>query len=164
VRRWLEAAVSPDAEVRILRGKIIDARGAPRDVCRTRDLPKRATSARVAVFIARDKRPRSIAVFWISIFAVASAFFAAPHILRGDYLVVRYMLIGSVIVYPPLILLAIVLSLLFRSRRLRRAVRACLSEGLCPACGYRIGDIPGGDDGIRLCPECGAAWPIKEHL
>lgn len=35
---------------------------------------------------------------------------------------------------------------------------ALLREGVCASCGYNLCDAPVSDQGLRTCPECGAAW------
>lgn len=46
-----------------------------------------------------------------------------------------------------------------RPRRLRRVTALVLREGLCAHCGYNLHSVPvDASDGMRLCPECGAAW------
>jgi hypothetical protein len=43
-----------------------------------------------------------------------------------------------------------------RARRKRGEEMA--AQGRCGACGYGLGSVPPGEDGCRLCPECGSAW------
>jgi hypothetical protein len=44
-------------------------------------------------------------------------------------------------------------------RRMADSVRcSLLAAGLCPTCGYGLSSINAGEDGRRVCPECGAAW------
>ncbi len=33
---------------------------------------------------------------------------------------------------------------------------------LCPACAHDLKGVPPRDDGCTVCPECGAAWRVKE--
>lgn len=32
------------------------------------------------------------------------------------------------------------------------------ADGLCPACGYTLKELPIAPDGCRVCPECSGAW------
>jgi hypothetical protein len=44
-------------------------------------------------------------------------------------------------------------------RRTAGSVRSSLlAAGHCPSCGYGLASINAGEDGQRVCPECGAAW------
>jgi Zn ribbon nucleic-acid-binding protein len=36
-----------------------------------------------------------------------------------------------------------------------------LAALLCPACAHDLKDIPARDDGVTVCPECGAAWRVE---
>jgi len=37
-----------------------------------------------------------------------------------------------------------------------------LAEGKCLACGYSLAEVGEHADGLRVCPECGAAWRIGD--
>jgi hypothetical protein len=47
-------------------------------------------------------------------------------------------------------------------RSVGRAVALLLDHGLCAACGYSLAEISTQQDGCRVCPECGAAWRVRE--
>ncbi len=40
------------------------------------------------------------------------------------------------------------------------ASRAMASTGTCPSCGYGIGSVPKGDNGLTTCPECASVWRV----
>ncbi len=40
------------------------------------------------------------------------------------------------------------------------AARAMAANGTCPSCGYGIGSVPEGGDGLTTCPECASAWRV----
>jgi hypothetical protein len=42
----------------------------------------------------------------------------------------------------------------------RRIARQYVRAGYCGSCGYDIVGVDAGDDGCRICPECGAAWRV----
>jgi hypothetical protein len=43
-------------------------------------------------------------------------------------------------------------------------VQICLQHGYCPSCGYCLSEVPAQPDRCRLCPECGAAWYLRDAL
>lgn len=44
----------------------------------------------------------------------------------------------------------------------QHAKAAMIRAGICPACGYQIGEVPVDADGCTICPECGAAWQLGD--
>jgi hypothetical protein len=42
----------------------------------------------------------------------------------------------------------------------RNARAACLEHELCASCGYSLRGVPVSDNGLRVCPECAAAWAL----
>lgn len=48
-----------------------------------------------------------------------------------------------------------------RSRLIDAMQVAMLARHACPACGYEMGRIPAGQDGLVLCPECRASWAVE---
>ncbi len=52
------------------------------------------------------------------------------------------------------------LATVFIARRAasRRIARVYIRAGYCASCGYDLEAIPEESDGLRVCPECGAAW------
>jgi hypothetical protein len=42
------------------------------------------------------------------------------------------------------------------------AIRICVKNGICSACGYSIKGLEPQDDGCTVCPECGAAWRFED--
>lgn len=67
----------------------------------------------------------------------------------------------SALVFSVWLAATVVLVLVARRRRLRRAAsevaEILLHNGLCPACAYSLRGHYG-EDGVVVCPECGAAW------
>ncbi len=45
-----------------------------------------------------------------------------------------------------------------RSKLIDAMQGSMLARSTCPACGYHMGDLPAGADGLVTCPECRAAW------
>jgi hypothetical protein len=43
------------------------------------------------------------------------------------------------------------------SREVRQTL---IASGCCPSCGYVLRGIPGGTDGLTVCPECSARWRL----
>ncbi|MEX2219226.1 MAG: hypothetical protein WD749_10765 [Phycisphaerales bacterium] len=72
----------------------------------------------------------------------------------------RGLLVTGSVVFAAAAPLLIARKIAFRRGRLRAVLRRCLSEGLCPACGYSLRGVPDQPDGCRVCPECGAAWRL----
>ena len=60
---------------------------------------------------------------------------------------------------------ALIANMLVRLGRLGRFesiyITQRLENGACGACGFGLREIPAGEDGCRMCPECGAAWVIS---
>lgn len=46
----------------------------------------------------------------------------------------------------------------------KRNAGVLVSERLCGACCYAIGEVPAGEDGVTFCPECGAAWEVPPTM
>jgi len=46
--------------------------------------------------------------------------------------------------------------------RFRGQRAACLGVGVCPACAYAIENAERDEDDCVVCPECGAAWRMRE--
>jgi hypothetical protein len=54
---------------------------------------------------------------------------------------------------------------LTRGPHYRRLARTkCLSRGICPSCGYALHAVPESAAGLRVCPECGAAWRLRSGV
>lgn len=39
-------------------------------------------------------------------------------------------------------------------------VKELLARSCCASCGFNLGSIPAGDDGLTRCPECGCRWRL----
>ncbi len=77
---------------------------------------------------------------------------ALPHGRVGDAV-----LILGLMSYP----LALVVPVVVADRCFwRDVVRRRIAARLCGACVYPIGGLPPQDDGLVVCPECGAAWRL----
>jgi hypothetical protein len=62
------------------------------------------------------------------------------------------------LVYVGSALMLLVLGTLYAARFQEAQRRELIRRGYCPACCYRIGQVPSQGDGCVICPECGAAW------
>jgi hypothetical protein len=38
---------------------------------------------------------------------------------------------------------------------------AYLDSGRCPSCAFNLSGLPGGEEGLTGCPECGTVWKVK---
>jgi hypothetical protein len=52
----------------------------------------------------------------------------------------------------------VVVARVVSARRRVRAAAAMRARGLCPSCGYMMGNPTAEPDGFVVCPECGATW------
>ncbi len=107
---------------------------------------------------------RTNAAWWIAL--VMSA---ALLVYLGPALLVRFgqnvVLVSATTSVAFMILLRTVIPLMVR-RRQRGGMRPLLpasatwlaAHGRCGACGYRLPDMAPDAAGLRICPECGAAW------
>jgi hypothetical protein len=45
----------------------------------------------------------------------------------------------------------------------QRLARQYARAGYCGSCGYDVSDADAAEDGCQTCPECGAAWRLREQ-
>jgi hypothetical protein len=92
---------------------------------------------------------------------LASVVYAA---VRGHFSL-RGMLIGSTVVFGVMFLFSFIMTLWTYKVTWRSPIHgrdALLAAGICPSCAYGIAGIPPGSEGCVVCPECEAAWRLKE--
>lgn len=125
--------------------------GVMRDLDGDRARPHAASlrTLRVGIAAVAILLAASLALVAISIAVEGRAALAdlrASLLLTGPAIA---MMVGAGVVAPAVVA---------RRRRLAGARDAWLRHGRCPACAYRIAEVPAAA-GTRTCPECGAAWP-----
>jgi hypothetical protein len=70
-------------------------------------------------------------------------------------------LVFMVVIFPIIIVpVWLIFRQVAKQSKIPFAIRVCVKNGICSACGYNIKGLEPQDDGCTVCPECGAAWRL----
>ncbi len=142
---------------------IYDDRGTPRNLCRVNEVNAANPKVERALYQAYENAPSAKAAIVGSAFLGAASatglyFVLAPN---ASPLFVPILLAIGVSVSIGSFLVAYVQDPIGsdpRSTKREWAVRTCVTEGVCPACGYALGKP---SMSRCVCPECGSEWDVS---
>lgn len=139
--------------------RLTDDRGRPTRLCRSKQLPRHAPAdVKQLVSIASHQGRASI---YVNAFVLGTMLSTTLIFWFARAISLRTMLI-QLAVAAAIFTIGAIRSALRPSTwgcaAAERARLACLSAGLCPACGDELIPSPPEPDSRTICPECRAAW------
>jgi hypothetical protein len=143
--------------------KLVDGRGSRRKICSIPKAMKQNGMRRVDI-VQSGETPglfvASVHAFRMYVIAIAMGF-GYMEFMGGAGFDFLFSTPVSEIVVLIMILYIIGMGQYLHRRKWQSKeglLRAMTRTGLCPSCGYSIGDREPEDDGCTVCSECGAAW------
>jgi hypothetical protein len=105
----------------------------------------------------KDAKSKGIAVL-IGYLGFVVTMSVVPFVIPHSWLSHIPLRVASPLLYVLVFVYSAIVLWWLTRRRWAIAVRQMRSRGLCPACGYMIGNTEHEPDEPVICPECGGAW------